>query len=234
MRKKRFLLLFFIFLAVAIIGAIGLALPADYETFSYSNTFSTQLTGWEYGFELEFNIKNKTNTDYSNAEVTVTYEVEHMLQDKTCSKTIIIDNIEKNDTVQVKFKHEETSHGIYSFDGFESITIKIDGKTYDVYKDSLLVGPNWYFFGMAFIGFIGGFVFFILWRCSNKKFIDPEFESNVKSISESIKTAFEPLTKATNEPKKIEKTTCQYCKCKYDGEKHDKCPNCGAPPEPKD
>lgn len=234
MKKKRYLVLFLFFLVVAIVGICGLAIPFAYEDFSYSNAFATDLGLGKYGFNLEFNIENNTDTDFSNLEVDISYKVEHQFQEKVCNITLTIDELDEDEMAVLSFKHEESDLGIYNFAGFESIKIYVNGSTYDVYADSLLVGPNWYFFCMALIGFIAGFVFFIFWKISDKKFIDPQFESNIKSIEESIKSAFEPLTKTSTEPKKAEKITCSYCKCKYDGEKHDKCPNCGAPPEPRD
>ena len=234
MKKKRYLVLFLFFLVVAIVGIIGLAIPTRYENFSYNNVFATDLGLGKYGFNLEFDIINKTDDDFSNIDLHVSYKVEHQFQEKVETTTLHIDELEDEDFVTVTFKHEESDFGIYNFAGFESIKLVVNNTEYDVYSDSMLVGPNWYFFGMTLIGFIAGFVFFIFWKISDKKFIDPQFESNIKTIEESIKNAFEPLTKVSNEPKKAEKITCSYCKCKYDGEKHDKCPNCGAPPEPRD
>ena len=56
-------------------------------------------------------------------------------------------------------------------------------------------------------------------------------EQGLRNFEERIKEAFKP---AEPVEKKSERITCHYCKCKYDADKHSKCPNCGAPPEPED
>ena len=55
----------------------------------------------------------------------------------------------------------------------------------------------------------------------------------MRTFEERIKEAFKPTNEETSSKPK-EKLTCSYCKCKFDGEKNDKCPHCGAPPEHKD
>ena len=74
MKRKTSKILFFICLAVFLIGIILLAMPFDFENYSYSNSPSSTLNVHDkHGFKFSVNIKNYTDEELENVKVEVRY-----------------------------------------------------------------------------------------------------------------------------------------------------------------
>lgn len=82
--------------------------------------------------------------------------------------------------------------------------------------------------GMIVVGFYGN-VLYIVWLIHRIKV--EKHRKQHEAFEKSIRQAFAPV--ANNNKEENKKVTCKYCKSKYD-KSEDKCPNCGAPPEPCD
>ena len=246
-KSRKYKILFFNFLGIFLFGLIALLVPFNYENYSYS--FSTKdvsyLTNYSQNTHtLSFKV---TIDDIANQEkfATVSIKFEYIFKDKIKEASVerlIPFSSGKN---KISFSYTGEGYGFASNLEIKGIKLKYsDGVITDIYENPLFSTPNLGFMSMAIIGFIVGFIFFILWKTSGKVYIDSKEETfntsfgntisqSIKTFEERIKEAFQPVKKESN-PKQNQKLTCNYCKCIFDNEKHDKCPHCGAPPERKD
>ena len=233
MKRKTSKILFFICLAVFLIGITLLAMPFEFENYSYSNSPSSTLNVHDkHGFKFSVNIKNYTDEELENVKVEVRYSYKEELVKYSSLATFHNVNIDDSETLQVELEKE--GFGLAIFSKVEYVKITLDngyGKSFEIYKSTFFAGPNWAFISMAIVSFFAGVICFISWKHDPSKFISQEtstheeFENSLSTFEERIKEAFAPAKP------KSEKTVCPYCKCKYNTEKFDKCPNCGAPPE---
>ncbi len=235
-KKRSFLILSIFFLIIFIIGVSALIIPHEFENFSYSDATGTIITkNHDDDFDVSFKINNKSNQDFTNFKLYIKYSSQDFhFKKETREVTIDVDSLESGETKVIDFSFRRGPLDIssmYTFGGIELVEIQTDSRNITVYADSMLIGPNWYFFGMTVIGFFGSFVMFIFWKTSDKQYKNP-VEENIKSFTQRIQESFQPIIE--NSKPKDERIVCHYCKCKYDGLKHNKCPNCGAPPEHKD
>ncbi|MBQ9792942.1 MAG: hypothetical protein IJW32_04295 [Clostridia bacterium] len=227
-RNKKFFIPLFICLAFLIVGVIGILVPAQTIDFSYTFTVTTYTDFDHSGFDAFITIKNNTDEDLEDVSLTVYYVVNDVGNYFNETATIILDLDQGENGTSFSYKQEGL--GIYDLEKIEKITFDYNGTTYEVKQKSSQFLSNWGFIACCVIGFIGSSVSFVLWLTSNKKFVNPA-EERLRTFEERIKEAFKP---AEPVEKKSERITCHYCKCKFDADKHSKCPNCGAPPEPKD
>lgn len=228
-RNKKFFIPLFICIAFLIVGIIGLIAPKSTTNLCFYNVDYSRHTGMDKnGFDAFLTIENKTETDFEDVSITIHYVVEHQLNYINESVTYTLD-IDQGET-DTSFTYNQSNFGIYLLDKIEKITFSYNGEFYEISEKSLVNLPNWGFIACCVIGFIGSGVSFVLWLSSNKEFVNPAVE-HLKNFEERIKEAFKPAEPVEKKPERI---VCHYCKCKYDAENHSKCPNCGAPPEPKD
>lgn len=228
-RNKKILIPFFACLVILVVGIIGLIFPKSTSTLSFYNVDYSRHTGMnQYGFDAFLTIENKTDTDFEDVSITIDYVVDHQGNYITETITFVLDlDKGENDT---SFTYNQSNFGIYILDKIEKITFSYKGNSYEILEKTLINQASWGFIACAVIGFIGAVVSLFIWLTSNQEFVNPA-EERLKNFEERIKEAFKPAEPIEN---KTERITCHYCKCKYDSDKHSKCPNCGAPPEPKD
>ena len=80
MKRKTSKILFFICLAVFLIGITLLAMPFEFENYSYSNSPSSTLNVHDkHGFKFSVNIKNYTDEELENVKVEVRYSYKEEL-----------------------------------------------------------------------------------------------------------------------------------------------------------
>ena len=228
-RNKKFLIPLFICIPLFIICLIFLLTPQKTSDYLFHDVEISNFHG-AYGLDFSFSIENNTDEDLSDVSISVTYIIEenYFVNMKETHTISFVKNLNVGDN-EFNFTREESEFGDYEGE-ITSITITIDGNTYEVEEKSIMGRINWLCVGGTVIGFIGSGVSFVLWLSSNKEFVNPAVE-HLKNFEERIKEAFKPAEPVEKKPERI---VCHYCKCKYDAENHSKCPNCGAPPEPKD
>lgn len=217
-RNKKFLIPLFVTIPLFIVCLILLLIPKTPSDFLFYNVDYTDHTGMgRYGFDVTFNIKNNSDDDVLNASIYIEYTVEHHFNDIEHSTTINEDLLKGKN--ELSFTYEEEDFGIYSFSEIKKMTISADGKTYEVLPESSMNKPNWLILGGIIICFIVSAVCFSLWLSSNTS-------ENISSRSNGV---FRNIFVSPSAENESEKVICSYCKCKFDAEKHTKCPNCGAP-----
>ena len=233
MKRTKSKIFFFIFLAVFVTGIILLAIPFNWEKYSYTNSPAQMITGSDkYGFRFSVDIKNETGKELENVEVRINYSYREDMQVYPAIEVFKNVDIDESETFQITL--EKNDFGLATFKQIDSVTITLDngeGKSFKIYQGTLFSGPNWAYISMVIVGFFASVISFISWKHDPNKFATQETNSredlkNSRStFEERIKEAFAP------EKQKSDKVVCPYCKCKYNSEKFDKCPNCGAPPE---
>lgn len=235
-KKKSFLVISIFFAIIFAIGIIGLIMPQNYENFSYSNLEDTIFTeNNDDNFDVSFTLNNNSDKSFYDFKVYIKFTSSDVhFNEKDREITLDVDSLEAGESIDLKFsfrKDPDEVGTLYTLGSIKHIEIQTETESITIYPKSILIGPNWYFFGMTVIGFIAGFLCFTLWKTSDKQYKDP-VEENIKSFTQRIQESFQPIIE--NSKPKDERIVCHYCKCKYDGLKHNKCPNCGAPPEHKD
>ena len=243
-KSTKFKILFFIFLAIFVVGIIGIIIPFDFEDYSYSvKTSSISGTYPSYKIHIEIEISNSGDKKgYAVVQSEINYHFKGENEDVTVhSDPFVL----KEGLNVITFDYTGDDWGSPLFKGVEDVKIFFDDDTsITIYSNPFFAKQNLAFFSCILIGFIAGAVTLILWKASGKVFVNPVEESfgntigntinnTMKTFEERIKEAFKPVNEETK-VKQNEKLTCSYCKCKFDGEKYDKCPHCGAPPEHKD
>lgn len=228
-RNKKLLIPLFICIPLFIVCLLFLLSPQKVDNYLFHNVEISNFHG-AYGIDVSFNIENNTDENLSDVTINITYDLEEnfFVNIKETHTISLVENLNVGDN-EINFSHEKTDFGDYEGE-IKSITITIDGETYEVKQKSIMGQKNWLCVGGCVIGFIGSAVSFVVWLNSNKAFVNPA-EERLKTFEERIKEAFKPAEPVEKKPERI---VCHYCKCKYDAENHSKCPNCGAPPEPKD
>lgn len=242
--KKFFKLLPFIaFAFVLLVGIIGLIIPFEFENFSYKDISPKSIS--MSGTSAHFEIENHTDNTYNNVEVTINFTVRTNNHSYTSHSTSIYCSLheDENDLI-FAYTPEERFSTIYKIN---SVKLTLDnGKSFEIYKIPLFGGVNWLFICLCIVGFFGCAICVAVSLFSKKK---AEFqESNTKTFNERVREAFAPIadtintikqtyneskTRIETENEKPKKVTCPYCKGKYSSTE-DKCPHCGAPPEPCD
>ena len=215
-RNNKLLIPIFIFIAVFIVGLIGLLQPqkvVKYDYLFYNVDYSSHTGFNNYGFDVSFCIENKTSEQHENVPVKIVYMVSHALNEIEHEKELTIDL--NSDKTEIQFAHNESNFGVYTLDEIESVTITVNGKSYNVQNkastSSGALRQKVPFAICAIIGFMSCISLFISWISSNK--------THTHSLSSVL-----PEKKS----EKSEKSVCQYCKCSFNADKYDKCPNCGA------
>ena len=243
-KSTKFKVLFFIFLAVFVVGVIGMIIPFDFESYSYSVDNVSAINVYPDTHRVSFDIKllNSGSTGPAVLQVSFRYRFEGETENVTVHSDIVSLKPGLN-TISITYKDDDW--GPVSFRDVDYLRIQFaSGEDFAIYQNPFFAGPNFTFFALTVIGFIVSAVSFILWKNSGKIFVNPVEESfgtsigttisnTMRTFEERIKEAFKPTNEETSSKPK-EKLTCSYCKCKFDGEKNDKCPHCGAPPEHKD
>lgn len=234
MKKNKFKIVFFIFLAVFIAGIILLVIPFETENFKYSSvTHNTFTNSDKSGFNASISIDNESGKTKENVTITIKYVAEHMMDDYT--ETVVFNDIKlETGSNELKFRYEIEDFGIYRLEKIESVKLTFEnGKTIEIGNSIFFASNNWYFLGMTIIGFFVSVVSFVLWKVAPK--VEKGFEAvsdGIGNLGERIREAFKPLAQENAEREKDKKAYCSYCKCQFDA-KLDKCPHCGAPPESK-
>ena len=244
-KTKKYKILFFIFLGIFLVGLIGLAIPFDYEKYSYSvNSVSKNSNVSENSHTVTFtiNLLNSGSLDDALLQVDFSYK----LNGKSISKTVHTEQVKlKKGLNSFKIEFSGYDWGNIIFNGVDGVKIHFsNNSSIKLYTNPLFSNQNLAFFSCIIVGLITGAITLILWKTSNKVFLNTDVEStsytiensigrSIKTFEEKIKEAFTPVVDETKSKQK-EKLMCNYCKCIFDYEKHDKCPHCGAPPERKD
>ncbi len=221
------------FFCIFIAGVIGLLVPFDFENFSYGKIESKS------GQVLTLNVDAKDNFEDVNIVIELTYKMGF-----SSSKD---DQIEINSINLYKGKNEiEFENKIAYIPKVKSVKLTLNnGNTFYIYNNTFFSGINWTFICLIIVGFFGCAICYGISK-SKKKDIEIETK-NRKSFNERIKEAFSPVADTINTLKKtyeesqrkvyneekIKRVTCPYCKGKYNSNE-DRCPHCGAPPEPCD
>ena len=249
MEKKKslkFKILFFIFLAVFVVGIIGIAIPFDFEDYSYFVKASSTSAYPSYKIQVEIELSYSGNKEeYALLQVDFNYYFEGKAENVTVhSDPFLL----KEGLNVITFNYTGDDWGAPLFKGVENLRIFLeDDSSIAIFSNPLFAKQNLAFFSCIIISFIAGAVTLILWKASKKVFVDPVEESigstisttigssignTMRTFEERIKEAFAPVVNESK-PKQKEKLICNYCKCSFDGDKYDKCPHCGAPPERK-
>lgn len=224
-RKHIRLIPVFLFVALAVVGVLGLLMPRQPGDFEYKNINTSRHTGFDrYGFDVTFEIINNSNKVMEDATIAIEYIVSQSFNDIDCGITLISDiNEGKN---KISFSHDESNFGVYLFEKVDKITISYNGKTYEVEKEGKSEEPKWYHIVFVAVGVVGAFISFFTWIASGI----------TDTAKEVLTSATNSTTSSSAPPKKKEKIDlrgieCDYCKCRYDAEREFKCPNCGATPD---
>ncbi len=242
-----------IFSFILLVGIIGLIIPFNFEKFSYDSpephanqTLNT--------YNVSFDIDNNSNETFNNVTITINYSTKILNSSKLNIFTYENSEIKinsynlKEDENTVVFTHTAKNNKYCSFNKINSVKLTLDnGRTFEIYSSpAIFSGINWIFCGMIVVGFFGSAIFVAINISKNKQ---QEFEEKDNtSFNERVRKAFLPIADTINtlrqtyneskhnienpEPKP-KKVTCPYCKGKYSSTE-DKCPHCGAPPEPCD
>lgn len=233
---------------ILIAGVIGLIVPFDFENYSYSevNSNSKYLSN---SYNINFEIENDSDKDIGNVTILITYNTRTSSGIKT--ENVKLENmfLKKGDN-KISFSHNsETSS---TFKEISSIQLMInEEKPFTIYSGpTIFSGVNWTFITMIIISFFGLVIVNAINKSRKKE--EEINEGNRKTLNERIREAFTPVADTINTIKKtyedsqkrinnqnetdekpVKKITCPYCKGKY-ASTEDKCPHCGAPPEPSD
>lgn len=242
-------LLLTIFICTFLVGVIGLIIPFDFEKFSYDNPTSNN-NGYTY--KISFDIDNDSDKEYKNVIVKINYTTKQNFISYQNHEIEVTTDLKEDDN-EIFFSH--SSNDITSsFSKINSVKLTFeDGRSFQIYsKSGLVAGINWTFTCLCIVGFFGTAIVSAISLFRKKEY---EFkERDTRSFNEKIRSAFMPVADTINTLKKTyeeskrnienssnnkteeikpKKITCQYCKGKYSST-DDKCPHCGAPPEPCD
>lgn len=220
---------------VLLVGIIGLIIPFDFENFYYKDVSKL---GQSHSSIVNINIYNKSHTRYNDVIIKIKYSAKKSFSSSE-SHTIIIDHQNlKEEHNSVVFTHSSTSSS--TFDKINSIELTLDnGRTFKIYEhNSIFSGINFLFLCFCLFGFFGLVACFAVYAYLKK--MATFADAKIKNFTKKIQEVFTPIIKQKSEEEtysttntKVKKVTCSYCKSKYDSHE-DKCPHCGAPPEPCD
>lgn len=214
-RNNKLLIPFFIFIAILIVGLVGLFVSQQPRDYVFFNVKYSQHTGFDrYGFDGSFTIENKTQSHHENVQIDINYIVAHGFDELEYSQQVVAD-LYPGETV-IQFVHNESSFGIFTLDEIEEVTITINGETYSVQNKATIGSSKAAFIICSVVGTIVGIALLASWLSSNK------FKTHSSSYTNTIYSEPQLVQK------KPEKYICQYCKCTFNTDKHHKCPNCGA------
>ncbi len=237
-----------VFVCIFLAGIIGLLIPFEFENFSYDNPVAKN-NSLLNTYTVSFDIDNETDKTFENVVVTINYSTRQGFSSFENFETEITTNLAKDDN-EIIFSHITTGNAS-SFSKINSVKLTFtNGKCFEIYStNALFAGINWIFTCLCIVGFFGSAVFIAIYLSKRK---ENEFEEkDTRTFNEKIRQAFMPVADTINTLKKTyeeskrniengnnmepkpKKVTCPYCKGKYSSTE-DKCPHCGAPPEPCD
>lgn len=250
---KRFfsLLLTSVFIVIFLVGVIGLIIPFNFEKFSYDQP-TTHNNKASTNYAIKFDIDNNADEDFENVILNIKYITNSGFSSYNTFEKEIVTTLKKEDN-EITFLHTEgKASTLYKI---ESIDVTMpNGDKFKIYSGTtLLAGINAIFFGLTVVGFFGSAISIAISLSKKKK---EEFEeTDTRTFNQKIRDAFAPVADTINtlkqtyeeskrniqnnntnnkeEEPKPKKITCPYCKGKYSSTE-DRCPHCGAPPEPCD
>ena len=136
-KSRKFKILFFIFVAIFITGIIGIAIPFDYEDYSYSVTSTSSYTnGFENNHKITFTIELLNSGRTDNAILQIDFK--YLLRGETKHASVNTEYSQLKEGLN-KFKIEYTDDGWGTtlFNGIECIRIHFSDDSSDISNFSI-------------------------------------------------------------------------------------------------